>query len=138
MTMTCSQCWTSVPAGRDLCPRCGAKVTGAPPSLAGLAKNYPWVVVVLVLSGLLTLWLLTRRAPPPPEPIPEAIEPVAVEAPAAEPVEETPVFPALPAAEAPTPAAVEPARPTQEAVPLTQTEDGAWQGGAPLARPSGN
>lgn len=136
MPMTCSQCWATVPAGRDVCPRCGAKATGAPPSLAGLAKNYPWVVVVLVLSASFTLWILTRR-PPPPEPIPAAVEPEPVAQPVAETVQEPPAFPPVPApvpAPAPAPDEQAVAAPDES---FTQTEDGAWQGGAPLARPPG-
>lgn len=82
--MTCSQCWSAVPAKQTVCPRCGAKVTGAPPSFLGLVKSYPWLVVVLALSAMVTLWAATRRAPSPPPPIPPAVEPVA--APSTEPV----------------------------------------------------
>lgn len=134
--MTCSQCWSSIPARSEKCPRCGANVTGTPPSFTGLFKAYPWLGVVLALSVLTTLWIATRRPPPPPEPIPPAVEPVTVApAPAPEPEPET-VFVHAPAPEpepeAPAPAAV---RKTEEEPPPPPSAsaviqpDGTWRSG---------
>lgn len=136
--MTCSQCWSTIPARSEKCPRCGAKVTGAPPSFKGLFKAYPWLGVVLALSVLATLWIATRRPPPPPEPIPAAVEPV-VEAPspAPEPEPEA-VFPPAPAPE-PEPAAPPPAaaaRKSEEEPPPPPSStavlqpDGTWRSGS--------
>ena len=140
--MTCSECWTTVPAGTKKCPRCGAKITGARPSFLGLAKNYPWLIVVLALSLVVTLWAATRRAPVPVAvDIPPAVEPE-IPAPTPEPDPEPPV---LPVAVEPAPAPVsqpapEPIRGSAEAppppsAPANQNPDGTWGGSAP-ARPS--
>jgi hypothetical protein len=136
--MTCSECWSSVPKGKAICPRCGAKVTGAPPSFRGLLRAYPWLGVVLGLSVLITLWAVTRRAPPPPEAIPPAVEP-AVEAPAPaaapEPDDAPMPMPVVPGpSAAPVAPAARPAAQTNE--PLRQSSNGAWSGRV-LADPSG-
>ena len=136
--MICSECWTSVPAGAQKCPRCGAKVTGAPPSLRGLLKAYPWLVVLLTLSLMVTLWAATRRAPVP-EPIPDAVEPAAAEIPAPTPEPETsyeaPAMPvAPPAPEAPAePARSAPQPQTDSPAPAIgpQKPDGTWEAGPP-------
>ncbi|MDP3542936.1 MAG: hypothetical protein Q8T11_10780 [Elusimicrobiota bacterium] len=106
----------------------------APPSLVGLLKAYPWLGVLLALSLIVTLWAATRRAPPPPEPIPPAIEPAAdAQAPEAEVEPEPTVWPdSPPPAPEPAASAVKPTADADE--PLTQTEDGAWKGPT-LAKP---
>ena len=144
MSMTCSQCWTTVPKGVSICPRCGAKVTGEAPSFAGLLKSYPWVIVVLALSVMVTLWAATRRPPPPPEPIPPAVEPVTA-APAAEPEpDSTPLPLPLPVAEAPAPAAAPapaPPPPSNMAPPGPTSgrmlEDGTFEPNSGSALPPG-
>lgn len=82
-----------MPAKVVKCPACGAKVTGAQPSIKGLIKARPWIGVLLAASASLTLWALTRRAPAPP-PVSAAIEP-AVE-PVAPPEPEQTSEPAAP------------------------------------------
>ena len=135
--MTCSECWTSAPAGAKTCPRCGAKLTGAPPSFSGLLKAYPWLAALLAASLMVTVWAATRRAPPPPEPIAPAVEPVtAAPVPAPEPETismPTPMPEPEPAPPAPAPvqrAAQEdqpPPPPSSEAV---QQLDGTWRSGS--------
>jgi hypothetical protein len=139
--MTCSQCWTSAPAGAKTCPRCGAAITGAPPSFKGLFKAYPWLAAVLALSVLVTLWAATRRPPPPPEPIAPAAEPVAespAPAPEAESEPEPAVAPAPESEAAHAPAAVLPTGVPSGPPAGKQREDGTWEPGpgAPM-KPSG-
>jgi len=133
--MTCSQCWTTVPSGKAVCPRCGAKVTGAPPSFTGLLKSYPWLAVLLTVSLLLTVWAATRR-PPAPVPIPPSVEPAptAAVAPAAEEPQTELAPPPMPIAEpAPEPAAT--VRPARADEPLSESPDGSFRGPA-LTKPN--
>lgn len=139
--MICSECWASAAQGAQKCPRCGAKLTGAPPSLRGLLKAYPWVVVLLTLSVLVTLWAATRRASAP-EPIPDAVEPPAAEIPEPTPVPE-PQAPPMPIPEAvpePAPEPAPPAVPTRGAdsgAPSIgpQRSDGTWEAGPGAPKP---
>jgi hypothetical protein len=133
--MTCSQCWSTIPARSEKCPRCGAKVTGAPPSFLGLLKAYPWLGVVLALSVLVTLWAATRRAPVP-EVIPPAVEPVA-DAPAPAPEPEPDAMPVVAPFVEPEPAPIPVVKQTGQADPMTQSPDGAWKGGPALPTPPG-
>lgn len=141
MARSCSECWSDLPRNEDKCVRCGAKYTGAPVSVGGLFRSYPWLGVLVAGSFLLTVYALTRRPPSPAEEeIPAAIEPVAAEpapaedAPAPEPAPF--VFPP-PAAEAP---AAAPAAPmptgTGPAVGAVRA-DGTWSNGpnSPRAAP---
>lgn len=146
MNMTCSECWATVATGLVKCPRCGAKMTGARPSVLGLLKAYPWLIVLLALSVMVTLWAATRRAPVP-EPIPPAVEPVAeAPAPQTEPEPAAPLF-AFPVSE-PAPAPASPAEPTPSVPPAqatgpeapssgAQRPDGTWEAGPGGPKPGG-
>lgn len=145
MNMTCSECWAAVAEGLQKCPRCGAKMTGARPSFLGLLKAYPWLIVLLALSVMVTLWAATRRAPVP-EPIPPAVEPVAAAPePAPEPAAEPFPFPVPEPAPAPA-SSVEPpppARPAQATGPEApssgaQRPDGTWEAGPGGPKPGGS
>ena len=138
--ITCSECWTTIPSGTPKCPRCGAKATGAPPSVVGLLKSYPWLIVVLSLSALVTLWAATRRAPVPVQVvIPPAEEQPAAQAPKPEPEADVPMPPPqAPAPEtAPAPAPVQRSAdaPSPPSAPTQQNPDGTWGGGPGLSRP---
>ncbi len=125
-------------------------MTGARPSFLGLLKTYPWLIVVLALSAMVTVWAVTRRAPVP-VPIPPAAAPVA-EAPAPAPEPEEVPFPFPTPAPVPAPAPAPktvsapevpasnptsgqfgPIVPTSEQFkPMVQGPDGAFKGGPPL------
>lgn len=134
--MTCSECWTTVPAGTKKCTRCGAKITGARPSFLGLVKNYPWLIVVLGLSLVVTLWAATRRAPVPVAvDIPPAVEPEPAPTPEPEPEAAPAAVPvAAPEPEA-APAPAAPARSTEDLPPPPPSSaarpnpDGTWSSG---------
>lgn len=85
MAVTCSKCKAAVTAGRDKCPRCGAKLAVEAPDLVALLKGQPWLIVLLTVCVLAALWAAKRRAPPPPAPIPADMKPVAERAPAVKP-----------------------------------------------------
>lgn len=143
LAMTCSECWTTVPGGIKKCPRCGAAVTGAAPSMLGLFKSYPWLAVVLGLSAMVTLWAATRRAPaPPPAPAPAAfVETPPAPTPEPEPEPEPPSFPAPEPAAAPAPEPA-PVRTVHSAAPPGPTsgrmnEDGTFEPNGELMNPPG-
>lgn len=133
---TCSECWTSAAPGKTHCPRCGAKLTGATPSVTGLFKSYPWLGVLLGLSLIATLWAATRR-PPQPVPVPPSVEAVADPAPVPEPEPEQPLAPPPLTVPAPVEAAPAPApmrRGSDDPPPPPSTEnhqnpDGTWSSG---------
>jgi hypothetical protein len=105
-------------------------------AVVALLKEYPWLIVVLALSAIITVWAATRRAPPAPEPVPPAVEP-AVAVPAPEPEPETPMPPiVLP------PPPVEPEAPApprvvlpQDAIMGAQRPDGSWDIGPGVPKP---
>jgi len=107
-----------------------AKTPPPPPSFIDLLKAYPWLGPLLAASVIVTLWVATRRPPPPPEPIPQAVEPVTAApepAPEMEPAPEPFVWPSQQPAEEPAAVQAPPAPPTEARAPLPVNPD------APLA-----
>ncbi len=92
----CPQCQSPYGEGQRFCSQCGASLTGEPPGLTApppprpAPSMPPWVVGLLIASGviivILLIMLFSRSAPPPaPAPAPKAEAP-APPAPAPAPV----------------------------------------------------